>query len=288
VYNEERYLEEMISSVQAQTLENWELLFVDDGSSDGTCDIIAEASRQDRRISLVAYGEKLGKVRAFNQAYARSRGLVVVMVSGDDRLSPDSLRVRFDAVAHFPTEEPAVGYFKLRTFSTNRKFDGMVLPRGTSTSRSGGSIAMNRALAQLLFPIDESLMSEDIWLGYASVDLAQHEARVPRVVLEYRIHDANSNPRQLAFDQMNEAMHDRYEAWPALLRCQRLSLSPACVQLIETLQAVEVARYHGNVGAIVRAPLPLADRLAMASTASPLLYRIRSRYYRLFSGWRGQ
>ena len=58
---------------------------------------------------------------------------------------------------------------------------------------------MNRVMADMLFPIDESLVAEDVWLAYGSLDIAAHIVEKADIVLEYRIHDGNSNPRDRPF-----------------------------------------------------------------------------------------
>ena len=49
-YNGEQYLAEQVKSIQEQTYQEWELLIRDDGSSDGTVDIINQLAARDARI----------------------------------------------------------------------------------------------------------------------------------------------------------------------------------------------------------------------------------------------
>lgn len=287
VHNEAHHVTEMIKSVQAQDLPEWEILFVDDGSTDDTAKLIQEHASADPRVRLISHGLKLGKVKAFNTAKEASRGDVIVLLAGDDRLPQGSLRTRWREVSALPTSEPCVGFFKIRTFSTKKKYDGMVLPRGDGASRSGGSIAMNRAMADVLFPIDESLVAEDIWLAYGSADIAVHMVEMPDLVLDYRIHDGNSNPRDRPFAEMTESMHKRHRAWKALLDCERIPLSPDARRELDALWSAEELRYRGKLPALIARPtLPLVERAALASMASPALYWVRKRFYRFFSGRR--
>jgi len=210
VFNEAAHIREMISSVQRQGDQSWELIFVDDASTDDTVGIVRALMSADSRIRLVSWGLKLGKVKAFNVAFVHSRGDVVVLLAGDDRLPAHSLAVRGAAVRSVPPDSPAAAFFKIRTFSDTRRFDGITLPKGNRSSRSGGSIAMNRALAEVLFPIDERLVSEDVWLAHAAPDLAKVVIEAPDIVLHYRIHDDNSNPRNRSFADMTKSMHLRH------------------------------------------------------------------------------
>ena len=54
VYNAERFIEETIFRVQAQTYDSWELLLVDDCSTDRSRELISRRSAEDRRVRLIA------------------------------------------------------------------------------------------------------------------------------------------------------------------------------------------------------------------------------------------
>ncbi|MFC4144993.1 glycosyltransferase family 2 protein [Micromonospora mangrovi] len=289
VYNEERHVEEMIDSVRAQSHRDWELVFVDDGSTDRTLELISAAAAADARIRVAGQGVRMGNVRAFNTAYAASTGDVVVLLAGDDVIPVDSLRHRAAAFAGVPLTDLVVAFFKLRTFSSNPQWDGMVLPRGDAASKSGGSITMTRPLADLVFPIDESLSAEDLWLGHAAEALASRVIELPHVVLHYRMHEGNSHQRAEGFEKMNESTRRRHEAYRALLGSSRLNLPETSRRLLEELWRAEEARYAGRTTRVLFGPdLPLIDRLALASMSDPLFYRIRSRYFKLLSGRRGR
>ena len=61
-YNGEQYLKEQVKSIQDQTYRDWQLLIRDDGSTDGTVEIIQELVAQDERIRFINQGaiENLG------------------------------------------------------------------------------------------------------------------------------------------------------------------------------------------------------------------------------------
>ena len=289
VQNETRFISEMIASVRAQTHEDWELLFVDDGSLDSTPFLINEAAGADQRIKVVAHGRRVGKVRAFNQAFEASTGDVVALLAGDDTLPVDSLAKRAAAFAEVLPADRVVAYFKLRMFSDDPRYDDIVLPRGTSGSRSGGSVTMSRGLAAAVFPIDEALIAEDIWLSHASADLASAVIERPEVIMNYRIHSRNSHQRGQRFSEMTKATNDRLQSYRARLDAKRLDLSTPSRQYLEQLWQAEQARFGGKtLEVLFRSRLPLVDRVAIASESNPALYTIRTRFYKLFSGRRGR
>ncbi len=66
-YNGERFLAEQIQSIQRQTVNDWTLLIRDDGSTDGTQDIIRTFVKEDKRIQWINEGqtENLGVIKNF-------------------------------------------------------------------------------------------------------------------------------------------------------------------------------------------------------------------------------
>jgi len=92
-YNHERFVGECIESVLAQTYENWEMILVDDGSSDHTWDVIRGYSEKDRRIRAFRQQNKgIWKLaETYNFALERSRGELVAVLEGDDLWLPSKL-----------------------------------------------------------------------------------------------------------------------------------------------------------------------------------------------------
>lgn len=289
VFNEHEHLPEMLDSLRAQTHVDWEVLFVDDASTDDTVTLIRAAAAQDERIRLVAHGVKVGKVSAFNQAKDAATGDAVVLLAGDDRLPTDSLAIRAADMATCAPGERGLAAYKLRSFSDDPDFDGMELPRGAATSASGGVLTFTRELADIVFPIPESLPSEDIWLGCAGPAVAGRYVRNPVVVLDYRIHPGNSNPRNRAFAAMTTSIGPRHEAWRLLLEQDRFELPPADRAHLQALYSAEQHRRRGATTAVLRAPgLTLAERGSLAAMSDARLWKLRQRFFKLLSGRQGR
>lgn len=91
VYNQERYVAQCIESALAQTYPHWEQIFVDDGSTDRTRDVIA--AYRDPRITLIALPHRgLGALaESYNAALAVARGALIGILEGDDAWPPDKL-----------------------------------------------------------------------------------------------------------------------------------------------------------------------------------------------------
>lgn len=98
-YNAERYIGEAISSVLAQTYTNWELLVVNDGSTDGTPAIIK--CFQDPRIRLF-HKENGGIGSARNMALKHVRGTYICGLDSDDVMPPGSIAARMEVFRNRP------------------------------------------------------------------------------------------------------------------------------------------------------------------------------------------
>lgn len=90
-YNAERYIGDAIRSVLAQTYTDWEMIIVDDGSTDRTCAIIESYAARDPRISLVRLKENSGPAVARNAAMARAQGRYLAFLDADDEWLPEKL-----------------------------------------------------------------------------------------------------------------------------------------------------------------------------------------------------
>src|SRR5258708_22817158 len=98
-FNGRTLLQESIASIQAQTRSEWELIVVDDGSTDGT----ADALPRDSRISVVKLPHT-GNVAALHNAGLRqSRGNLIAFQDSDDRWLPEKLATQAARLATRPT-----------------------------------------------------------------------------------------------------------------------------------------------------------------------------------------
>lgn len=90
-YNSEKYIAQTIESVQNQTYENWEMIIVDDCSSDRTCEIVEEFAKADPRIQLLRQEENAGAGRARTRAMQASEGRFIAYLDADDIWLPEKL-----------------------------------------------------------------------------------------------------------------------------------------------------------------------------------------------------
>lgn len=90
VYNSEKSLSSCINSILAQTIKDWELLLVDDGSYDSSSKICDIYSRQDKRI-FVIHQANLGVSMARNIGIKHAKGEWITLIDSDDTVEPGYL-----------------------------------------------------------------------------------------------------------------------------------------------------------------------------------------------------
>lgn len=101
VRNEEAYLQAALRSLQAQSLTDWELVAVDDGSSDATPGILAAAALRDSRLRVVRR-EGGGLVAALNAGLEACRAPLVARMDGDDISHPRRLELQANYLETHP------------------------------------------------------------------------------------------------------------------------------------------------------------------------------------------
>ena len=90
-YNAEQFIEEAIDSVISQTVSDWELIVIDDGSSDCTQEIITKFTEEDARVHLIINEENMGVAKTRNRGLDICCGEYVALLDSDDYWEPQML-----------------------------------------------------------------------------------------------------------------------------------------------------------------------------------------------------
>lgn len=93
-YNCEKYIESAIRSVMTQTFTDWELIVLDDGSNDGTREIIECLAAEDERIRFLPNEKNMGVARTRNRGFDNSRGRYVALLDSDDIWHSEKLELQ--------------------------------------------------------------------------------------------------------------------------------------------------------------------------------------------------
>lgn len=91
MYNSARFVAQSIESVQAQTYPNWELLIVDDVSTDASVEVVEKYAKEDSRIKLFSNPTNCGAAEARNYALREAKGRWIAFLDSDDLWLPEKL-----------------------------------------------------------------------------------------------------------------------------------------------------------------------------------------------------
>jgi glycosyltransferase involved in cell wall biosynthesis len=109
VYNGECTLEESLRSVINQTLQDWELIVVDDGSIDGTAAILHAFEQKEFRITVVKTS-RTGPAPARNAGLKQARGRYVFFMDADDWIPPESLAMMLKKLLQCQAQVAVFGF----------------------------------------------------------------------------------------------------------------------------------------------------------------------------------
>ena len=98
-YNCADFLPAAVASVRAQTVNNWELIIVDDHSGDDTLAVAQQLAASDSRIRVLANEQNLGVSLTRNRAIAEARGAFIACLDSDDLWLPQKLEIQISALA---------------------------------------------------------------------------------------------------------------------------------------------------------------------------------------------
>jgi hypothetical protein len=116
-YNAAAFLQETIESVLSQTFTDWELLVVDDGSTDQTPDIVQHYQKVDSRIQLIRQANQ-GVSATRNSGVANSQGDYIAFLDADDQWLPQKLSAHLAHLAAKP--EVGVSFGRVEIFNSTR------------------------------------------------------------------------------------------------------------------------------------------------------------------------
>lgn len=107
-YNRERFIADAIESVMSSSYENWELIIVDDCSTDKTIEIAREYEKKDNRITVYLNEKNLGDYPNRNKAAEYATGDYIKYLDSDDIIYPHGIEMLVSALEKFPQAAMAI------------------------------------------------------------------------------------------------------------------------------------------------------------------------------------
>ncbi len=130
-YNRARLITKAIDTVVAQTFADWELIIVDDGSTDNTKEVVEKYLVQDKRIKYI-YQKNAERCAARNNGIENSSGEYICFLDSDDYFLPDRLKLLDVAISE--RENPISMFYTGILFDSGKSFHKKTGTRNTSTN----------------------------------------------------------------------------------------------------------------------------------------------------------
>ncbi|WMP16374.1 glycosyltransferase family 2 protein [Thiothrix lacustris] len=227
-WNGERWLAELLASLEKQTFQDWQLLVRDDGSSDQTLRILLkwQAAHPEKLAGLLLDGNHLGSKFSFSRLVEASTAQCLMFCDQDDVWFPEKVELQYTTLrrmeAQYGEDMPllvhsdlvvvdegrslqAVSFWDYRNFDVMQRKQAYLL----NNVVTGCATAFNRAAANMAFPLPLRAMEHDRWLALVCAWFGQIQA-LPHPLLLYRQHDHNvigAEPAKL------DGLSARVEAW---------------------------------------------------------------------------
>lgn len=205
VFNAVEFLPDALRSLQSQTLSDWEHILVDDGSTDGSFELIVEAAAADPRIRLLRTQGRSGPAKARNQGLACARGKYVAFLDADDFWLPQKLE---RCIASMKANNYTFIYHDYRHISRDGKRTGAVIAgperldmQTLHTHRGVGCLTVIISFEQLSdfrFPEDHRGLNEDFVAWTRLLKKGHIGYRLPEDLGRYRLSEASRNGNRLA------------------------------------------------------------------------------------------
>ncbi len=110
VYNDEQHLERSLDSLLEQSFENFELIVINDGSTDRSIEILEKYAKADSRVRLINQKNR-GLTRALIQGCDEAVGEFIARQDADDWSAPDRLKIQFELIQ----SDPEIGFISCAT-----------------------------------------------------------------------------------------------------------------------------------------------------------------------------
>lgn len=203
-YNVERFVVECLESLKAQTLDNIEVICLNDGSTDNTLSLIRNTIGSDPRFKIIDKPNR-GYGATMNLGLSMARGEYIGIVESDDYVEPTMFEKLYNSAVHHDLDISRCCFNKLQDgkvkpdrckfLPKNRTFDPLVENDAFLHPPSIWAAIYRRSMLQnnlILFLETPGAAYQDISFAFKTTLAAKRIRCHPDCLLNYRIHTANS------------------------------------------------------------------------------------------------
>lgn len=201
-FNSERYIAEAIESILAQNYKNFELIIVDDGSTDQTREIVERYS--DPRIVKIFSDQNRGLITTRNLIASIAKGKYLALLDADDRAFPERLQLQVDFLESNAADICGADHWTLNQAngemkrSKQRHTDSDIRALLSICSPLCNPAIMGRLEIFKQFPYKSSYMHAEDYCLWAEIALAGYRfANIERKLIVYRLHSTQTSVNYL-------------------------------------------------------------------------------------------
>jgi hypothetical protein len=281
-FNAARWLGAALDSLQRQTHRELEIVAVDDASTDGTAELLAQRARGDARVRPVRLERNLGPGAAANRALAESRGAFIARLDADDVALPQRLETQLAFLRATGVDLCGSWFVEF----------GQGLPRTTRWPHSEAAVragllfqspichptVMARREVFERHPYRDLRLAEDYDL-YSRASAEYRMALVPRALVRYRRHAGQATQQRRAEMEavtqrirLDNLARQGIAATPEEQRLHNLIRAPASIGSVDDLRGIErwLARLHAAQAHADARQLVASQWLRACIRAAPL------------------
>lgn len=215
-YNLGNYLPQTLQSVCAQTFEDWECIIVENGSTDGSLEIVNRWCAQDRRFVPVVFQQNQGVAAARNRGLELAEGEYILFLDADDLIAPGYMAAAVEALDKDPSIH--VVYGKAERFGAQTSWDLPAFSMDTMLASNCLYISCFFRKSQAV-PFDPSFQTGfedwDFWLGLLEGVQEPKVLCLPELCFRYRTR-RNSRNRGVTDQALKEIRFKLWEKHKAL------------------------------------------------------------------------
>jgi len=228
VYNRVRFIERAIASVQAGAFQDFELIVVDNGSDDGTRELVAQLAARDERIRLIENDVNVIAL-SLNLGVRAARGRYIAQLDSDDEYAPDALATAVRWMEMHPDWGVGISYYDLMDEDGNPLEEFGVIrhleydPNNHLRVDGAGALRCWHRSVLLEMGLFDEEQYGDFGEDYAMVARVGEKyrvGRIPYVLYHYRRHPNNTDVLRSPLLKIRNKTRAR---WEAIARRQRLN-----------------------------------------------------------------